>query len=197
MTPFTSDFAFIPSAEKQKELLGPDTNDPARRKLRKGQSWITEELRRFITERESFYMASLNEAGRIYVQQRGGPKGFLKVLDKHTLAFADYRKNNTHPYGEDETVSRRVHLFLTDRPNNTRIKIWGEAEVLNPTGPFLDMVQHEEYHTHIVRIIKVRISDWELKGRFPSSLIRRLEEIGSDLKRLMSRIQEVKKQLGG
>ena len=84
----------------------------------------------FITARDSFYLASLTEAGAPYLQHRGGPVGFLKVLDAHTLGFADYGGNRQLLTAGHLRRDPRVALFLMDYPARRRLKIDGEAEVV-------------------------------------------------------------------
>jgi hypothetical protein len=86
----------------------------------------------FIAARDSFYMATVTPDGWPYVQHRGGPTGFLKVLDKHTLAFADYSGNKQYISAGNLTVNDRVALFLMDYPNQTRLKVIGHARIVEP-----------------------------------------------------------------
>lgn len=82
----------------------------------------------FIGERDSFYMASVSETGWPYVQHRGGPPGFLKVLDETTLGFADYRGNRQYISLGNLTADDRTALILMDYPNRRRLKIYGRVE---------------------------------------------------------------------
>ena len=84
----------------------------------------TAELAEFIAARDSFYLGTASAAGQPYIQHRGGPPGFLKVLDAKTLAFADYRGNRQHISVGNISENDRVFLFLMDYPNRRRIKIW-------------------------------------------------------------------------
>jgi hypothetical protein len=84
----------------------------------------------FISARDSFYMATVTPDGWPYVQHRGGPVGFLRVLDDRRLAFADYSGNKQHISAGNLSVNDRVSLFLMDYPNRTRLKIIGHARVL-------------------------------------------------------------------
>jgi predicted pyridoxine 5'-phosphate oxidase superfamily flavin-nucleotide-binding protein len=83
----------------------------------------------FIAHRDSFYMASISESGWPYVQHRGGPPGFLKVLDERTLGFADFRGNRQYISLGNLTAESRVALILMDYPNRRRLKIYARAEV--------------------------------------------------------------------
>jgi hypothetical protein len=86
----------------------------------------------FIAARDSFYMATVTPDGWPYVQHRGGPAGFLKVLDRHTLAFADYSGNKQYISAGNLTVNDRVALFLMDYPNQTRLKVIAHARIVEP-----------------------------------------------------------------
>lgn len=90
---------------------------------------LTSEETDFIRARDSFYMASITESGWPYIQHRGGPPGFLRVLDPHTLAFADYRGNRQMLSTGNLATNDRVALFLMDYPRRTRLKIIGHATV--------------------------------------------------------------------
>lgn len=83
----------------------------------------------FIAVRDSFYVASVSETGWPYVQHRGGPTGFLRVIDDKTLAFADFRGNRQYISLGNINANDRVALFLMDYPNRRRLKIYARAEV--------------------------------------------------------------------
>jgi len=83
----------------------------------------------FIAQRDSFYLATVSETGWPYVQHRGGPVGFLRLLDAKTLAFADYRGNRQYISLGNATANSRVSLFLMDYPNRRRLKIYATMEV--------------------------------------------------------------------
>jgi len=85
----------------------------------------------FIADRDSVYMATVSETGWPYVQHRGGPRGFLKVLDAHTLAFADYRGNKQYISTGNLAANDRVCLFLMDYPRKARLKIYAHVETLD------------------------------------------------------------------
>jgi predicted pyridoxine 5'-phosphate oxidase superfamily flavin-nucleotide-binding protein len=90
---------------------------------------LTEHESRFIQARDSFYMATVSETGWPYIQHRGGPPGFLRVLSPTTLAFADYKGNRQLLSTGNLTASNKVALFLMDYPQRTRLKILGHARV--------------------------------------------------------------------
>ena len=85
----------------------------------------------FLAGRDSFYIASVGENGWPYVQHRGGPKGFLKVLDEKTLGFADFRGNRQYISVGNLDADGRVSLFVMDYPNRARLKLWAWARVVH------------------------------------------------------------------
>lgn len=90
---------------------------------------LTQDEAEFIAERDSFYLGSISETGWPYVQHRGGPKGFLRVVNETTLAFADYKGNRQLLTTGNISVNDRVALFLMDYQNRARLKILGHARV--------------------------------------------------------------------
>lgn len=93
-------------------------------------SGLTENEARFVNERDSFYAASIGENGFPYIQHRGGPKGFLKVLDESTLGFLDFSGNRQYISLGNLNHSNKVALFLMDYPNRARLKVYAKAEVV-------------------------------------------------------------------
>ena len=118
----------------------------------------------FIAERDSFYMASVSETGWPYVQHRGGPAGFLKLLDDRTLAFADFRGNRQYVSLGNLIANPRVALFLMDYPNRRRLKIYGHAEAVDLAADtdLADIVAAPGYRGLPERAMKVRLEafDW-------------------------------------
>jgi uncharacterized protein len=96
----------------------------------------------FIATRDSFYMATVSTDGWPYIQHRGGPPGFLKLLDEHTLGFADFKGNRQLLSTGNLTANDRVSLFLMDYPQRTRLKLMGHVKVLDArdNGEFADQL---------------------------------------------------------
>src|SRR5262245_63916506 len=97
-------------------------------------SAITAELAAFLAERDSIYVATASADGQPYIQHRGGPRGFLRVLDEHTLAFVDYPGNRQYVTLGNLTENDRVCLFAMDYEHAERVKIWGRARVEEAGG---------------------------------------------------------------
>lgn len=87
----------------------------------------------FIAARDSFYMATVSETGWPYVQHRGGPVGFVKILNDRTLGFADFRGNRQYVSVGNLTQNDRVSLFFMDYPNKTRLKLLGKIHTIDPS----------------------------------------------------------------
>jgi hypothetical protein len=118
----------------------------------------------FIAQRDSFYMATVSETGWPYVQHRGGPEGFLTVLDERTLAFADYRGNRQYISAGNARANARVALILMDYANRARLKIFATVEFL-PAGPesaLAERVPTPDYRARPERIVLLHLVafDW-------------------------------------
>ncbi|KQT63958.1 MULTISPECIES: pyridoxamine 5'-phosphate oxidase family protein [unclassified Aureimonas] len=118
----------------------------------------------FIAERDSFYMATVSETGWPYVQHRGGPRGFLKLVDGRTLAFADYAGNRQYISTGNLAADGRTCLILMDYRRRARLKIYAQAEIVAPDAePALaDLVAVPGYRARIERIVRLRLEafDW-------------------------------------
>ena len=125
---------------------------------------FTEHEAAFIAERDSFYMATVSETGWPYVQHRGGPRGFLKVVDDRTLAFADYRGNRQYISTGNLAANERASLFLMDYAHRARLKIYAhiEAVALDADPALTALVTVPGYKAKLERIFRVRLEafDW-------------------------------------
>lgn len=125
---------------------------------------FTENEAAFIADRDSFYMATVSETGWPYVQHRGGARGFLKVVDERTLAFADYRGNRQYISTGNLASNDRVCLFLMDYPRRARLKIYAHVETVDvDENPELTaLVTVPGYKAKLERIFRLRLEafDW-------------------------------------
>lgn len=117
-----------------------------------------------IEERDSFYMATVGENGWPYVQYRGGPKGFLKVINEETIGYADFRGNMQYISTGNINSTKKVSLILLDYPSRKRLKIWAEAQILDPADrPDLEkLLIPDDYQALVERFVVFRIKayDW-------------------------------------
>ncbi|MEM6375423.1 MAG: pyridoxamine 5'-phosphate oxidase family protein [Pseudomonadota bacterium] len=127
--------------------------------------------KRFITLRDGFYMASLSQSGWPYVQFRGGPRGFLKVIDAQTLGYADYRGNRQYISDGNILADDRVAIILVDYPNSARLKLLARAE-LSDDAETLARLTDAEYRATPERavILKLEAFDWNCPQHLPVRL---------------------------
>ncbi len=156
-------FAFTDNVKEVQEQFG-SRKTYARMETSDDSYVLTSKEISFIQSRDSFYMATVGENGWPYVQYRGGPKGFLKVIDPTTLGFADFRGNRQYISVGNMNASHKASLFFMDYPSQQRLKIWAESEVI-------DTEQDEErfqnlklpdYKAHVERLIifNIQAFDW-------------------------------------
>jgi predicted pyridoxine 5'-phosphate oxidase superfamily flavin-nucleotide-binding protein len=158
------EFAFTDSVRKEQEKYGtrtPYENMESRGEFRNQLTW---QEKGYIKNRDSFYMSSVGENGWPYMQFRGGPKGFLKVLDENTLAYADFKGNGQYISTGNLNATKKTVLFLMDYTEQQRLKIWAETEILdsNDHPELLEKVKLSDYSATVERIFifKVQAFDW-------------------------------------
>jgi len=123
---------------------------------------FTDQEAGFIADRDSFYIATTSETGWPYIQHRGGAKGFLKVLDDRTLAFADYRGNFQYISMGNLSANDKACLFLMDYPRRTRLKIYVQAETVPlDANAALTTAVLEDAPGRAERIIRLRLQNFD------------------------------------
>ena len=122
---------------------------------------IDENLAAFLGEATSFYFATASAEGQPYIQHRGGPKGFIKVLDKNTLAFADYAGNRQFITQGNLSENSKAYIFVMDYAHRRRVKLWGEAEIVEDDPALLQALMPKDYRARPEQVILFRISAWD------------------------------------
>lgn len=159
---YTSDIAFTPAVKAAQERLG-SRSGYARMEEKGGWSdRVTPDLAAFIAERDSFYMATANAEGQPYVQHRGGPPGFLKVVDEHTLAFADFSGNRQYISIGNLSENDKAFLFLMDYAGRRRIKIWGQARFVEDDPDLLVRLADDAYDARPERALVFTVEAWDV-----------------------------------
>ena len=131
-----SEIAFTPPVKAAQEKRGSRSSYARMEQRGDPGPWrdvVTPELDEYIAERDSLYLGTASADGQPYIQYRGGPKGFLKVVDEHTLAFADFAGNAQYISLGNLSENNKAFMFLMDYPNRHRVKIWGTAEFVEET----------------------------------------------------------------
>jgi predicted pyridoxine 5'-phosphate oxidase superfamily flavin-nucleotide-binding protein len=173
--------AFTPSVKEQQEHYGSRSN--YQRMENSGDRYLlTDKETEYIATLDHFYMATVGENGWPYVQFRGGPQGFLKVLDQETIGFADYAGNRQYISVGNIRSGGKVSLILLDFAKRVRLKIWATATVVEAEeNPGLAaQLSDLDYGAKIERLITLTIEgyDWNC----PKNITQRftLEEIAAD-----------------
>jgi len=158
----SSDIAFTPSVKAIQERRGSRAGY-ARLEARGGfETEITDELARFVADRDSAYLATASAAGRPYVQHRGGPKGFIRVLDAHTLGWADFRGNRQYLTTGNLAENDQAFLFLMDYARRTRVKIWGRARVIEDDPALVERLMPEGYRAAVEQAVLFTVEAWDV-----------------------------------
>lgn len=123
---------------------------------------VDDYLGEFIAERDSFYLGTVSADGQPYIQHRGGKKGFLKVLNEKTLGFADFRGNKQYISAGNLADNPKAYIFLMDYAGRKRIKIWGEARVVEDDPALLKKLFDEDYKAVPERAILFTITAWDI-----------------------------------
>ncbi len=174
MRQHVSDIAFTPAVKAAQEHRG---SRAAYARMEQKGGWrdrVTPDLAQFLAERDSFYLATATADGQPYIQHRGGPQGFLAVLDERTLAFADFGGNRQYITAGNLSENDKAYLFLMDYANRRRIKIWGRARIVENDPDLLTRLSDPAYKARPERAILFHIEAWDVNC--PQHITRRFTE---------------------
>jgi predicted pyridoxine 5'-phosphate oxidase superfamily flavin-nucleotide-binding protein len=172
-SPAASDVAFTPSVKAIQTRKG---SRAAYTRMEQGDGWntaITPDLAAFIADQTSVFLGTASVTGQPYIQHRGGPAGFMRVLDANTIAFADFRGNRQFITQGNLAENPRAHLFLIDYAQRRRVKIWGEARVVENDTDLLANLMPENYKARAEQAILFRVEAWD--ANCPQHIPRRFE----------------------
>ena len=157
---YSSDVAFTPTVkaiQTRKESRG------AYGKMEERGGWrttITPDLKMFIEAQISIFLATANAEGQPYIQHRGGPPGFLRVLDDKTIGFADFAGNRQYITQGNLADNAKAHLFLIDYTHKKRVKIWGEARVVEGDAELVAKLMPQDYRARPEQAILFTVAAW-------------------------------------
>jgi len=157
---YSSDVAFTPSVKAVQVRKGSRRSYKAADEKGSWETRITADLALFIAEQTSIFLATVNAAGQPYIQHRGGPAGFLRVLDDKTLGFADYSGNRQYITQGNLADNPKAHLFLIDYAQRRRVKIWGEAKVIEDDASLIARLMPSGYRARPEQAIVLAVSAW-------------------------------------
>ena len=170
-----SDVAFT---ETVKAIQSRKGSRHAYARMEQGGGWqttITEELKSEIEAQISIFLATANAQGQPYIQHRGGPPGFLRVLDAKTIAFADFAGNRQFITQGNLSENPRAHLFLMDYPRQRRIKIWGTARVVESDAALMTTLMPEGYRARPEQVVLFSVTAWDVNC--PQHIPKRFEAV--------------------
>ncbi|CAB3776062.1 hypothetical protein LMG28688_00158 [Paraburkholderia caffeinitolerans] len=157
---YSSDIAFTPTVKAMQTQLG-SRDLYARMETQRGFGTdLTADVSAFIEAQRSVFLATANADGQPYIQHRGGPAGFLRVLDARTIAFADFIGNQQYITLGNLTDNPKAYLFLIDYARRRRIKIWGEARV-EEDAALVQRLMPAGYKARAERAIRFTVTAWD------------------------------------
>jgi predicted pyridoxine 5'-phosphate oxidase superfamily flavin-nucleotide-binding protein len=158
---YSSDVAFTPAV---KEIQARKGSRQAYAHVEQNGGWRTEiddNLTAFLADANSLYFATASADGQPYIQHRGGPRGFIRILDKNTLAFADYSGNRQYISQGNLSENPKAHIFLMDYAHRRRVKIWGEARVVDDDPALTKSLMPQGYKARPEQVILFKIAAWD------------------------------------
>ena len=180
-----ADLVFTPAARAEQEARG-SAKAYAQRIVEGFPNTVSEELARFIALQDTAFLGTVSGAGAPYIQHRGGPKGFIKVLDERTLGFADFRGNRQYITLGNLAESDRAFLFLLDAARRQRVKLWGRARVVDNDPDLLARLVDVGYKARPERAILFTIDAWD--SNCSSHIVTRFSE--ADIAEAMATVQQ-------
>ena len=194
---YTSDIAFTASVKAIQARKG--SRDAYHRMEQTGgwASEITPELAKFISAQRSFFMATATADGQPYIQHRGGPPGFLKIIDHRTLAFADFKGNRQFISQGNLQDNPQAFIFLIDYTHRIRVKIWGRANVVEDQPMQLQelMPDAQSYRARPEQIIRFTVLAWDRNCPQHIPVRYEQEDVEAWLQERDARIAELEQQL--
>jgi len=160
--PFPSDVAFSPRVKAVQARKG---SRAAYARMEASGGWetrIDEDLREFISRQTSVFLATASADGQPYVQHRGGPPGFLHVLDERTIAFADFDGNRQFITQANLEENPKAQLFLIDYSTRRRVKIWGRARVVENAPALVSSLMPPRYRARASQAIVFEVAAWDV-----------------------------------
>jgi predicted pyridoxine 5'-phosphate oxidase superfamily flavin-nucleotide-binding protein len=152
---------------------------------------VTDDLRAFLAQIDTAFLATASADGQPYVQHRGGPKGFIRALDEHTLAFADLRGNRQYISTGNLRENDRVCLFLIDYARRARVKVWGHAEIVAATHELAASLGPPPAKAKVEQVMVIHVDAWD--SNCPQHIPVKLDatDVAVAIDKLQARIAEL------
>jgi len=194
-TSYPSDVGFTPTVKAIQTRKGSRAGYASMEERGSWETSITPDLAEFIGRQQSVFLGTASADGQPYIQHRGGPVGFLKVLDDKTLGFADFSGNRQYITLGNLTENPKAFIFLIDYRNRQRIKLWGMARVVEDDPELIKKLKPADYRARAEQAILFTVSAWD--SNCPQHIPQRLEasEVNSMLAERDKRIEDLTKEL--
>jgi uncharacterized protein len=199
----SSDVAFTPSVKAVQTRKGSRRSYEHMQARRSWETRITPELAEFIAAQTSVFLATANGEGQPYIHHRGGPRGFLHVLDDKTIGFVDFAGNRQYITQGNLADNPKAYLFLIDYAHQQRIKIWGEARIVEGDAALMARLMPEGYEARPEQVILFTVSAWDsncpqhIPQRFEAAdVAAALAERDQRIAALEAEIKELRKRPG-
>lgn len=195
MRQFSSDIAFTPAVKSIQSEKGSRSGYA---RMEAGGSWettVAPELEAFLSELDMFYLGTANAEGQPYIQYRGGPPGFLKVVNDKTLGFADFGGNRQFITLGNISENSKAFMFLMDYALSRRIKLWGSLRVVAGDQALLDQLRDPSYPGKVERAMLFEIEAWDVNC--PQHIHKRFsqKQVAPVIERLQGRIADLEAEL--
>jgi uncharacterized protein len=192
---YSSDVAFTQSVKAVQVRKGSRRSYKAMEEKGSWATRITADLALFIEAQTSIFLATVNAEGQPYIQHRGGPAGFLRVFDEKTLGFVDYSGNRQYITQGNLAENPKAHLFLMDYAHQQRIKVWGEARVIEDDAALIARLMPQGYKARPEQVIVFTVYAWS--ANCSQHIPHRLEaaDVGTALAERDSRIEMLEAKL--
>jgi uncharacterized protein len=158
---YPSDVAFTPTVKSVQSRKGTRHGYEAMETSHGWETSITPALADFIADQTSVFLATANDEGQPYIQHRGGPAGFLRVVDDKTIAFADFTGNGQYITQDNLSDNAKAFLFLIDYEHRRRVKIWGDARVVENDPELMSKLMPRGYRARPEQVIVFTVGAWD------------------------------------
>lgn len=195
MRQYSSDIAFTPSVKAIQTAKGSRYNYE---RMELGGGWetaVTPDLESFLADLDMFYLGTANAEGQPYIQYRGGSPGFLKVVDKKTLGFADFGGNRQYITLGNVSENPKAFIFLMDYARSRRVKLWGTLRIVEEDAELLEQLRDRSYPGKVERAILFQIEAWDVNC--PQHIHKRFtqKQIAPVIEQLQARIADLEAKL--
>jgi predicted pyridoxine 5'-phosphate oxidase superfamily flavin-nucleotide-binding protein len=192
---YPSDVAFTPTVKAVQERKGSRHSYARMEESGSWQTRITPDLRAFVESQTSVFLATADPRGQPYIQHRGGPPGFLTVVNDETLGFVDFVGNRQYITLGNLAENPQAHLFLIDYAHRKRVKIWGAARVVEDDPELTVRLMPKGYKARPSQVILFKVSAWD--ANCPQHIPQRFEaaDVAAALAERDKRIEELEAQL--